>query len=586
MHCVVDRNGNYIIGPELHWTGRTHLYSKFGMLNAHDSLGRWGGIDTASRVIIPFLYDSLAENTEYNRWYGPFPVLRASRQGKWGLADTAGRVLLPFAFDELQSVARVSKRDSLEGWLVRCGKYRGLYDPHGVLVIPCSFDSIYFSYSARLRTGLPVRYRGRWGWYRFAGNRLIAVRFREPPQVSAQFIAGYDDSLKQAVLLSADGGMLASKPYAGFQLWGDSVMAVRDDTATKNSHDHYFGRFDLQTMTVTNWHHESYYYQVIEMEAPRPPERSLQSGLVFSGGRQVQAFQRDGVSYVPKHMVAPRFDRYLARAADFAVVEGESADNPRRHYAVVDSNLNFIVKPQTGLEILGGDVSNGYLIVRRQGEPQRYGVTNLRLRWLVRPQPRYISAFFRWKGKKYLFAARGSVSPEFVDGAPADFYFTVAAANGKILPGFDSVRDASFFSPKEWRLKAPQNDIILVRNLYNGNYGLIRLNGTPAFPGIQFRFSSFDVFSDSIVAGQASHNKYEVLFLDGRPVILELAGKLWQVGPSIDNSVFGYRADLAQLKGRLVLLSYHSDNTGAGPMAGCVYIDRYGTVYADAAALH
>ena len=121
--------------------------------------GKWGLIDKANNILIPFEYD---QNIEYagNGLY------RTSKNGKKGMIDEQNNVLIPFEYDDIEdffSYLKV-KKDKKWGLLARDG-YK--------LALPCRYDRI----ESAGKDYAAVRKGAKWGIVKVAVNEQVVVPF-------------------------------------------------------------------------------------------------------------------------------------------------------------------------------------------------------------------------------------------------------------------------------------------------------------------------------------------------------------------------------------------------------------------------
>lgn len=143
-YSLIDTTGNYIISPDLHWTGQT------GRLNCHDSMGRWGMVDRRGRMLLPCLYDEKPPYTEENgigygvlcaNYPGKSTFIILARNGRLGIADTGGRVLATYIYDRIRIPYWSSGDSSATFTLYRQGKM-GLMNSHYREILPVIYDSV------------------------------------------------------------------------------------------------------------------------------------------------------------------------------------------------------------------------------------------------------------------------------------------------------------------------------------------------------------------------------------------------------------------------------------------------------------
>ena len=99
--CIINERGDYIVPPSRNWNGK--WAGKSGAeLNAHDSNGRWGMIDTNNHELVHFEYDApikfrfcsgFVYHPEVEKWY-----LFANKDGEQGVIDDHNKVLVPIRY--------------------------------------------------------------------------------------------------------------------------------------------------------------------------------------------------------------------------------------------------------------------------------------------------------------------------------------------------------------------------------------------------------------------------------------------------------------------------------------------------------
>lgn len=133
--CLIDTAGNYLIPPWRKWTGELFPSICHARLNVCNGNDRWGIADSNGRIILSCQYqrpEPYSEpHFEWNKGFNTYTV--CARQGnRVGMIDTAGRVLIPFIY------YRIHQSDELPDRFFRVGSEEGdgVIDTGNKVIVP------------------------------------------------------------------------------------------------------------------------------------------------------------------------------------------------------------------------------------------------------------------------------------------------------------------------------------------------------------------------------------------------------------------------------------------------------------------
>ena len=121
--------------------------------------GKWGLIDKANNIHIPFEYDDYIG-------YAGNGLYRTSKNGKEGMIDEQNHVLIPFEYDDIEDFFSYLKvmKDKKWGLVARDG-YK--------LALPCRYDKI----ESANKDYAVVRKGAKWGIVKVAVNEQVVIPF-------------------------------------------------------------------------------------------------------------------------------------------------------------------------------------------------------------------------------------------------------------------------------------------------------------------------------------------------------------------------------------------------------------------------
>ncbi len=638
VHCIIDEQGRYIIPPKYHWTGHYAQQGADRALNAHDSAGRLGMIDMAGNVVIPFLYDRAAlvrphygNNFRFQQWPGLLqPFLVVTKGGKQGIIDTLGRELVPFLYDSIKpyrlgsgyynsAVSCVTdylfyyNENTLRYWIVQQGKHFGalnaagkllfspLYDaiypvvgkPWAVVrkgalfgavdtagkpIVPAVYDTLVFS-GGPATMGFQTARKGSWGWHDVATGKVV------PPVYKNACVYGkygyvtvrvsndrYEDLGR--MLLRGDGKVLTPPLYNYIDLYPDSIVVQRRKTPIGTAQPIIFEEATLnkKTWKPGKWR---------EILPPPPPMTPPAKYALVSredrfylpkGDTILQVVQIAGKTWEVTGYL-PADDR-LKRTYDFSVAKQyylvKCAGKADMLYAAIDTALNFVLPPQKIYALLGGNFFSNTIIARRQDG--KYVVTDTGLRPVSRAITRPISDYVLWRGRHYFLGGRQPNQPAVPDkelysskGGPfRTNCITVLNSRGKVARGFKGYCIGRFSRSENRPPKVDANGVVWAKDSL-GHSGYLNLEGEIQYPAISFKHHGLERLSAQVFT-HYNENGDRLISPGNRDYT-----------PNLKDVKLTYDWP------RPVLFGLQKRN--APYFANPIYIDIYGTVYADAKAL-
>jgi hypothetical protein len=121
--------------------------------------GKWGLIDKANNILIPFEYDDHFK-------YAGKGLYHTSKNGKKGMIDEQNKVLIPFEYEDIEDFFDYLKVMKTKKWgLVARKGYK--------LALPCRYDKI----ESANKDYAVVRKGAKWGIVKVAANEQVVIPF-------------------------------------------------------------------------------------------------------------------------------------------------------------------------------------------------------------------------------------------------------------------------------------------------------------------------------------------------------------------------------------------------------------------------
>ena len=458
---LIDTLGRYIIPPERHWNGVLMNSITHNYLNSHDSEGRWGLIDGDNRIIIPFLYDAPTKNYPENELnqrfmpYGnngavyhmarrhgmmglingdgralvpfeyekltdvvlyhnyrkdaPLKYLYATKAGKCGIIDTAGRVIIPFAWKELKRLGDtkylVATSDAGKGVLNM---------ETGAMVVPAIYDDVTernpcFNCKP---VGVELKKNGKQGWADLANGTIIEPEWDFVEEYGEGLYAVYtshDASTRRKGIVDRKGNLLVPCIYdyvskTGDTIQGTRILTKRDRVGKLISTKCTFQLYLIKGGKVKRGKSgRSQWMEPIAIEHKRGNWCGTSNNFnsytysepvyITKGGAKMNFFKKDSLEY---EVVKKDGDTYA-----YVVQTIRNPVGKPSCFAVVDTNLNYIVPPQNKYVLTGSNLKLGVLVAMEHG---LYGVVNTALEVVLPFQQLQIKNTFKWRGRWYAIA--------------------------------------------------------------------------------------------------------------------------------------------------------------------------------------
>lgn len=617
IHCLIDEKGNYIIPLSYHWNGKTGARNTYIALNVFDSNGRWGLTDRNGKLIIPFLYDhdkqswglqSLApvfhKANGFDSWF-----LIAAKDGRQGVIDTLNRVLIPFVYKEIrESVAGdtlrgwVVRTDSLYGVLQKDGKvlyaerYQQIYpvyekgwasvrqhgkmgvvDTNSRILVPLIYDSVAYS-GGTLSSGYATLLKGKWGWRNIYNGKSVRPAYSNAPYGMGKYVvAGVDTGgIWKEVLLDEEGKVLVPPLYDRFILWGDSILVNNTmDLHNGEGWGTYHSLLDKKTKKPLRWEKGCTGCGVVEAAPPVVQSGEQEVYTIDSNGKSIRSFVKEGLQWDVCAYVKDRSANNLTNSGNlfYGVVSVNIAKDT--FYAVVNKQCDFIIRPQQEYKITGGDFHLNWLIVKTRNG--RYAVTDTALQLLAGPVQRKVYTYFKWNNKVYFIGEWQAGQRKYGYQEGYNCFrcncLTVLDSKGNILKGFAPFCDPRFFSIYNLPAEKLQNDRIMVRDSL-GRMGIVNLEGKVQYPKVSFKSASLAFLGEDLVSVSDVNRSELLVDTDNKRCFPDLRIK----GTSTVSTHPFYDFSQSEMIHGLYRLNYINK---ANEQTEFVFIDRWGTVYAD-----
>jgi len=636
VYCVIDEAGRYIIPPKYHWVGPRAERGLYGALNARDSTGRLGMIDTAGNVVLPFVYDQAPlVQSGYCRFQFrqppgyPQPFMIVGKDGRQGVINKLGKVLIPFIYDSIQASKSMNAYwgdDTLRGWVVqqggrygalstdgrhlfkprydaiypiykkpwavvRIGRRFGAVDTSGAVIVPAKYDTLIFN-GWSLTTGFQTMLGGKYGWYDAMTGKEVRPAYNLydygmlPYGAYGYVVVGThtDSGGSKQMLLSGNGKLLVPPLYDQIMLYKDSIV-VRKYMSLDNDKlwGTYEARLDKKTWRPGSWHRPSPDASPVASAAEPSVRhvRRVQEGEYYlpQNGVDLSTVSIEGktwevTGYLRADEPAKR-DHASGIAKRYYIVTHHSTKGDR--YAAVDTSLRFVLLPQDRYEIRGGNFFHNKLIVRNAG---LYLVTDTAFNPLSPAISRPISNYIAWQGRHYFL---GAWRPGQLTVPQKETYncfrcncITVLNHQGEIAPGFGPYCIGRFSLYGTERPPMVDDDGIVRAEDSLGRYGYINLRGEIQYPAVSFKYANLYKMSGKVFVGY-ERNRLKIVSDAGKDYFSAL--EMSYLSSATAWPVFGGQGfqPINCLREARYKVSHTADHF--------VYIDAYGTVYADEAAL-
>ncbi len=508
VFCLIDDKGNYIIPPSRHWN-RAWVGWQKTLLNAHDSNGRYGLIDTNNNVLIPFEYE---QETRY-------PVILTDgykivfKSGKAGLINGKNETLIPFIYDHIDECPSVPGQPVFK---VTLKGYFGLVDVQGRELIAARYSGIYpasaFGYTNHAPTGFTIvrtvlknkkdsskGSKDLYGWADYSTRELIEPKYNYFSYLSDSFYVAdgrlYNRAHKLALPVT----------YNSFSRRNDTIFAngpYRPKGQKFTTHDEYaFDAGDLQplgkkTVTEKNFNFGDYF-------PPRPwicgtgmqamqdfEHQEAMRPTVIIGGNAVKDFIRDTVHWYTDYLIGE----------NRVVLHGWGTTQYTGWQAVVNRKGEFIFPPfrsQQG-EITALNIKDSLIILRAfdAKDGVHYGLCNLAGQMLISFQAKILSMPFRGpSGQIFMVAGVPSPPPAYSPFQHINF------GNGQVLPGYTCQLCDTSLNPLpslqnfyvreliDKQLEPSDNYQGYIKGTDSGQrWGFVNLDGDTLFKKISFKY--------------------------------------------------------------------------------------------------
>ncbi len=191
----------------------------------------------------PVYVDMATPGGDTSSWYKVFGTNLRERSGKWGIVDYAGEIIVPFEFDGIYPSVQNGY------YLVEKNSKKGLYEPGKGLIVPCIYDGITTNKSYTHDEYMPVsinldqdkKWKQTYGVLSPTGELVIPVKYDRSPECYNDYVVLGKEMPGSGCtygMYSYDGLPIGSTKYA-------SLGGFHDGIALFSKFDHSEGLLDI-----------------------------------------------------------------------------------------------------------------------------------------------------------------------------------------------------------------------------------------------------------------------------------------------------------------------------------------------------
>jgi WG containing repeat len=180
--ALIGNTGSYrILNLETKkWEGNNIVYNDIQVIQENYYLlkrdGKWGVKDENTKILVPFIYDSLRSRVFKMNGVNAFS---ARKDGKYGVIDISNKTLLPFDYTTMEQLFTFGTM-----WVLKNNKY-GAINTKNEVVIPFEYDSYVPHYTGQVL----VRKGDKRGIIDNGGNIIIPIIYENVKRYSHNGLA-------------------------------------------------------------------------------------------------------------------------------------------------------------------------------------------------------------------------------------------------------------------------------------------------------------------------------------------------------------------------------------------------------------
>lgn len=502
-YCLIDEKGEYIIPPELHWTGYWNISSSGDVMNINDSNGHVGRVDTNGNIIIPMVYDEVG--SRYAILGGDF--YRVYQNGKQGVIRKDGSKVLPCIYQEVWHSSPVGL--STPSFLVKTNdSTSALVDINGKTLI--SFSPIRTPTFRHTDTHNTVYYEVHdtyWIWEHFPKGTPREIPYRlewlylegNIPFATIYSIRGENGKLGFA---NSKGAVLVAPRYDNvFVDTGMRLMA--ENKLDNNNPDEQYEYTYLDTTTLKpigvsiksaesgikqaeNRINDQYYSEEEEPE--------------HEGYWEEETDEQPEIKYNVTHTkgsyllhVHNMQESYSTQERLLAVTVMDTNKNVLGH-TLTDIDLNFKMPPQP-YRFFDVEDLNQYMHTIILEHENKFALADTNLNILIDFQDWYPipNTYFKTNGKHYAIVTMSS--EETIRDLGEYTYVQLVGGDGKTIPGLEQQYYVSIMNNEN--LWGRTIEHLAVKNS-NGMTGIVDLQGKLLYPEISYRYPQLSQLADNL----------------------------------------------------------------------------------------
>ncbi len=416
--ALIDSLGNYIIATERHWNGKLNRTNPYETFNFHTDSGGYGLLNDEGKILVQPLYDNIADlfcergsearyravsikdqhgiiredgtetipciydqlyrqnkqvyTGEKNKAKDSTTYFIVSKGVKYGLVDINNKIKIPIIYDGLRygadmygsNVTYPENDCRLRGVLNASDSGRiGAITENNEVIIPIIYESVKPGKFAN-HEGFYVEKNGKWGFIGYPDTFNVAIAIDNLPlgiypNPDSTYSAYIGDEIS---VYSKTGKLIAKTEFNRIQFDKHGKPFAWKSTGTDGMILKYMQLNPKTFTSAGKWiryrdtsHITDYKPYTFKCgsggERYEPVSIKNKSGKIFS-------FKKDSITF----SVSDYLIQILA-LKPFYVVKGIQNNVPVT--AVVDTALNYILRPQGQYKIIGGSVADKLFIVQK-----------------------------------------------------------------------------------------------------------------------------------------------------------------------------------------------------------------------------
>lgn len=503
--CLIDGEGNYIIPPEMHWTGYFSANTNHIEFNAFDSNGHAGIVDTNGKIIVPVIYD--AKHANATRLNGSH--YQVYKNDNAGVLNLDGSVVLPCKY-KLIAHTSPSRHDPPYFWVLY-DSTTALVDTNGYehVSIPVYNAAVSFRFLDTNNNAVLSYDHKHWVWPDFPNGKRREVafemgRFRSDHQEIYPHLyltSQIKDQKQQWGIADVKGNVLLRELYDGIYADTGGILIVEKRLENDNPDERY----------------EFVYLDTATLQPTGPPERSARSGIETykrEKEKRKNIYQQfnvvvdktfvDSIIYLQSSEVAYQKGAHFIQIMDHANRHSQYREHTKHGaylpvavfdtttkqnigYTLADDSLNIAHAPQPYYIAKVNINKTKTTLVLIKDEQQ--ALTDKNFNMLIDFQPEMLNSgkYFEWQRKGYIIVSRNKYSSK-----PS---MKLLNSSGQVASGFEQY---NYVVPQSlYNAYGHDIDRLGVKDP-NGKMGIVDLNGKELYPDISFKYENVGQINENL----------------------------------------------------------------------------------------